>query len=499
MLESIITGTQAARIEHLKSAKTLTYCLKVHFLKVGVLQQSSCNFHHLRQNRPFSICAKYLPVLNLPQFAGNSHPGSAFEDKSMVETFVCTSHTISSGLNTVLFHTCNEATGPRSINHFLSSLARYIEHYVDPWYLTFELYLDDVGSYKSWYVLAFLHHLVETGRFKKASLFYYPAGHCQSFSDTVFPPRMPSNLHEHDIFNIEELRNVWIKETGISQAVVIEGHEIVMWDSFLTSTYDIVHSMDDFASFQFEESDGQVTFHVSPQPLASLDTQLIHRPTIRKSETPLPCFFTLQNSKSYYDAKKVESIASHYTRYVKDSARWPHFVRQYVANPQEHRYVEEIISTVPFFDRFTSPLELYENDEACDQSVSHICCVLSQKQKEDPVVVSRAYLRLFKHPDYLTTLAEISNHLLEDDLVLPSDSSYTPATGQSSFSHDPENGNFFPASFEYFLSNSLDGCILPSSPAAETLESDQSTVKRSLEQAEWEKTDAPLILRSRSD
>src|SRR3989338_6206897 len=345
LVENIITGIQAARLKHLNCADAFVDCLETHFSRGDMLRQyvnptqptSSCEVEHLQAQFPFSMCAEYLPAINLPQFAVNSHPESAFEAKSAVDTLACVAHNGSS-LETVMILTCNEATGARSINHFLSSLNHYIQQYVDHSYLSFELYLDDVDSNKSWHVLAFLHHLVEIGRFKQTSLFYYPAGHCQSFSDSIFPQMTPSLYHQ-DIFNIEELQSAWSKEVGISQAGVLEGREIVMWDSYLPTAYHAFCSMDEFASFQFEESIGQITFQVSYLPIATQRASLISQPPIRKSGVPLPCFLTLQDThgQSHYDGKKLGSIASIYKRFVSDPTRWPHFVRRYVDHPQEHQ------------------------------------------------------------------------------------------------------------------------------------------------------------------
>src|SRR3989338_8355060 len=337
---------------------------------------SSCEVEHLQAQVPFSMSAKYLPAINLPQFAVNSHPESAFESKSAVDTLACVAHNGSS-LDTVMILTCNEATGARSINHFLSSLNHYIQQYVDPSYLSFELYLDDVGSFKSWHVLAFLHHLVEIGRFKQTSLFYYPAGHCQSFSDSIFP-QMPSRLRHQDIFNIEELQSAWSKEVGISQAVVLDGREIVMWDSSLPTAYHAFCSMDEFAAFQLEHLDGQVTVQVSLQPVPSQWEISISNTAIRKSGVPPPSFRTLQEThgQSHYDGKKLESIASLYKRFVSDPTRWPPFIRRYVDHPQEHQDARPTRSSTATLDRFTSPLELHQSDDACGWLMSHILMFL---------------------------------------------------------------------------------------------------------------------------
>src|SRR3989338_1384993 len=173
---------------------------------------------------------------------------------------------------------------------------------------------------------------------------------------------MPSTLLQQDSFNIEELRSAWSKSIEISQAVVISGGEIILWDRYLLAAYDVFRSMDDFALFQFEDSDGQVTFQVSPQMIPNQCATLISKPTIRKAETPLSLFFTLQADccQSYYDSEKLESIANLYKRFVLDALRWPLFVLQYVANPQEYQKKENLPG-VALLDRFTSPLDLYQN------------------------------------------------------------------------------------------------------------------------------------------
>lgn len=134
LVENIITGIQAARLKHLNCADAFVDCLETHFSRDDMLRQyvnptqptSSCEVEHLQAQFPFSMCAEYLPAINLPQFAVNSHPESAFESKSAVDTLACVAHNGSS-LETVMILTCNEATGARSINHFLSSLNHYIQ------------------------------------------------------------------------------------------------------------------------------------------------------------------------------------------------------------------------------------------------------------------------------------------------------------------------------------------------------------------------------------
>src|SRR3989338_6008653 len=408
--------------------------------------------------------------------------------------------------------TCNEATGARSINHFLSSLNHYIQQYVDPSYLSFELYLDDVGSFKSWHVLAFLHHLVEIGRFKQTSLFYYPAGHCQSFSDSIFP-QMPSSLRHQDVFNIEELQSAWSKEVGISQAVVLDGREIFMWDSHLLTAYHPFRAMDEFASFQFEEFNGQVEFQASTFPLTTQSASLITQPPIRKSGVPLPCFLTLQESHGqlHDDGKKLGSISSLYERFVSDPSRWPSFIRRYVDHPQEHQDARPACSSTATLDRFTSPLELLQSDDACDWLLSHVRCILTQQQQDDPDLVSRTYLRLFKHPDFIEALTEVSSPLLEDDPSSSAHADHFPSFDTAPTLRPPlylDNNIFPPSLFQMFGSSSLAGCILPqpTSPTELPFEFEPPTTKRSLADASsgeippgWERVDVLSLQRRRMD
>lgn len=357
-------------------------------------------------------------------------------------------------------------------------------------------------------MLAFLHHLVEIGRFKQTSLFYYPAGHCQSFSDSIFP-QMPSSLRHQDVFNIEELQSAWNQETGVSQAVVIDEHEIVMWDSHLLTAYHAFHSMDEFAAFQFEELEGQVTFQVSLQPTPNRWKASISKPTIRKLGTPPPSFRTLQDThdQSHYDGKKLGSIASLYKRFVSDPTRWPHFVRRYVDHPQEHQDVRPACSDTATLDRFTRPLELHQSDDACDWLLARIRCILSQQQQDDTDLVSRTYLRLFKHPDFIEGLVEISNPLLQDDSSLSEQiSSFDTAPAlQYDTSHCLENTIFPPSLLQMFENSLLDGCILPlsTSPTELAFGFVPQTAKRSLADAAfggmagWERPDALSLLRRR--
>src|SRR3989338_5564684 len=228
---------------------------------------------------------------------------------------------------------------------------------------------------------------------------------------------MTPSLYHQDIFNIEELQSAWSKEVGISQAVVLDGREIVMWDTYLPTAYHAFCSMDEFASFQFEESIGQITFQVSSLPIATQRASLISQPPIRKSGVPLPSFRTLQEThgQPHDDGKKLESIASLYKRFVSDPTRWPPFIRRYVDHPQEHQDARPACSSTATLDRFTSPLELLQSDDACDWLLSHVRCILTQQQQDDPDLVSRTYLRLFKHPDFIEALTEVSSPLLEDD------------------------------------------------------------------------------------
>src|SRR3989338_9032154 len=519
LVENIITGIQAARLKHLNCADAFVDCLETHFSRDDMLRQyvnptqptSSCEVEHLQAQFPFSMCAEYLPAINLPQFAVNSHPESTFESKSAVDTLACVAHNGSS-LETVMILACNEATGARSITHFLSSLNHYIQQYVAPSYLSFELYLDDVDSHKSWHVLAFLHHLVEIGRFKQTSLFYYPAGHCQSFSDRTFP-QMPSSLHHQDVFNIEELQSAWSKEVGISQAVVLDGREIFMWDSHLLTAYHPFRAMDEFASFQFEEFNGQVEFQASTFPLTTQSASLITQPPIRKSGVPLPCFLTLQESHGqlHDDGKKLGYIASLYERFVSDPSRWPPFIRRYVDHPQEHQDARPACSSTATLDRFSSPLELLQSDDACDWLLSHVRCILTQQQQDDPDLVSRTYLRLFKHPDFIEALTEVSSPLLEDDPSSSAHADHFPSFNTAPTLRSPlylDNNIFHPSSFDMFLTGSLDGCILPqpTSPTELPFEFEPPTTKRSLADASsgeippgWERVDVLSLQRRRMD
>src|SRR3989338_2647756 len=310
---------------------------------------------------------------------------------------------------------------------------------------------------------------------------------------------MTPSLYHQDIFNIEELQSAWSKEVGISQAVVLDGREIVMWDSYLPTAYHAFCSMDEFASFQFEESIGQITFQVSSLPIATQRASLISQPPIRKSGVPLPSFRTLQEThgQPHDDGKKLESIASLYKRFVSDPTRWPPFIRRYVDHPQEHQDARPTRSSTATLDRFTSPLELHQSDDACGWLLSHISCDLSQQQQDDPDLVSRVYLRLFKHPDSLESLVEISNSLLEDDLS-PSDQisrlGFAPEI-QNDTSLCLETTIFPPSLFQLLGNSSLDDDTLPDANGPTVAA--PHTSKRSL--VEWEETDAPPTLRSRRD